>query len=237
MKSVEEIIKRAVALISFCDRCAHEEEMIDGRFYSLDVRENQRKIVYDWLKRIGYDKYLTTEENEIFNRSVSINKDFSIANKSVLYESIQPLLWAIGLERKISDYYKFVLKDFHATLMIGRNFNFKKIIKNSNLVDKDKIEKQRDIAMLWNWRSKVYPRIINEDIDKVVLRTFKEDLIENTKIRLCNDIPRDFLALGKPYRLLAKDEIAQLEQIAIWRQHALEWILSEEEWDDVPISI
>lgn len=39
------------------------------------------------------------------------------------------------------------------------------------------------------------------------------------------------------YRLLTKDEIAQLEQIAIWRQHALEWILSEEEWDDVPISI
>lgn len=237
MKSVEDIIKRSVALLSFCDRCAHEEEYLEGRFYSLEMRENQRKIVYDWIVRIGYDSYLTDIENELFQKPVSVDKDTYITSKSVLYECLEPLLWSIGLEKKISNYDNLVLKDFHSTLMIGRYYDLNKLMQKAKLVDIEEIKRQRDIAMLWNWRAKTFGLQLTQDIDNVISKTFNEDLIKITKIKLTKESPKDFIALNKPYHLLANNEVAQLEQIALWRQHALEWILSEEEWDNVPISV
>ncbi|QVK17804.1 hypothetical protein KHQ81_13285 [Mycoplasmatota bacterium] len=121
--------------------------------------------------------------------------------------------------------------------MIGRFYDLSKLMQKAKLVDIEEIKRQRDIAMLWNWRAQTYGLQMTEDINKVIINTFNEDLIKTTKIKLTKESPKDFIAFNEPYYLLSNNEVVQLEQIALWRQHALEWILSEEDWDNVPLSI
>lgn len=68
MKSKEEILKRAIILLAFSDRCVLEKKMIDGVRRSLNEREMQRQAIVDWLMRMGYYDSVSEKEKLIFNR-------------------------------------------------------------------------------------------------------------------------------------------------------------------------
>ena len=89
--------------------------------------------------------------------------------------------------------------------------------------------------MFWNWRSKL--RDLNDDIDKVIINIFGKEYKKHLKMKMSNSIPKDFIAFNEPYHKLSKDRVAQLEDIVEWRHHAYEWVLSDEDWDNVPISM
>lgn len=63
MKSKEEILKRAIILLAFADRCALEKKIIDGVRRSQNEREKQRQAILDWLSHMGYYDSVSEKEN------------------------------------------------------------------------------------------------------------------------------------------------------------------------------
>ena len=71
MKSKEEILKRAVILLAFSDRCALEKKTIDGVKRTLKEKEMQRQAIIDWLMRMGYYDSIFENEKQIFNKKIT----------------------------------------------------------------------------------------------------------------------------------------------------------------------
>ena len=70
MKTTEEIIRRAVCLLLFTDRCWLEEEILDGIHHSLDEREEQRKKIKKWLIDKDYYGFLSKKEKMVIDNPV-----------------------------------------------------------------------------------------------------------------------------------------------------------------------
>ena len=64
MKSKEEILRRAVCLLCFADRCSLESEYADGIRHTLKERETQRQLICKWLHDKGYYEFLTDDEKK-----------------------------------------------------------------------------------------------------------------------------------------------------------------------------
>jgi len=237
MKNCENIIKRSIALVLFSDRCCLEDRIINGRAYSLEDRENQRQVIYNWLEKMEYDNYLTNEERKIFNTSIQTKPNLNIKMKLNIHETIEPLLWSIGFVTQLSDYDKYVRTDFHPILEIGVNHKLEGLIKKCNPKRDEEIVEQREVSMLWHWRARIGRQHLENNIDETILSIFGKDMeIYLNKIKLSKDFPKDFIALKKPYNSLSQTEVEKLEQIALWRHHTFEWITADEAWDDVDTS-
>ena len=234
MKKVEDIFNRIICIYVFCERIFLEENNLEGIYFSSNDREDKRRVMIKWLNEKGYTNHLTNEEREIINTPVS-SLDYTIRKKYNRYEAIEPLLWCLGLISRTSSYDKYVTSDFSRVLQIGAAHNIENLIKISSLRSEQEIINKREVSMLWNWRSKL--RDLNDDIDKVIINIFGKEYKKHLKMKMSNSIPKDFIAFNEPYHKLSKDRVAQLEDIVEWRHHAYEWVLSDEDWDNVPISM
>lgn len=119
MKSIKEIIVRAIILVCLSDRCALEEKMIEGKRYFISEREKQREAIRNWLDSVGYIQYATQRERDLFDKSIGKENKNDILYYQVQYEAVEPCLWSLGLVNRLSDYEQFVLEDFHPILQIG----------------------------------------------------------------------------------------------------------------------
>lgn len=152
MKSKEEILKRAIILLAFSDRCALEKQIVDGVRRSLNEREMQRRAIVDWLMSMGYYDSVSEKEKQIFNRGITGKTDESILASQNDYECLEPLLVSLGLIDELSGYDKFVLHDFHPVLRFGKNHSIKTLLEECHMVSDAQIKAYRELAMLWYWR-------------------------------------------------------------------------------------
>ena len=97
MKDLDVVLKRTIALLTFSDRCALEDSVIEGVSRSVIERENQRKAILHWLQHANYYDSLSEKEKNIFNTIVTDQSDVEIRYYENDHECIEPLLWAIGL--------------------------------------------------------------------------------------------------------------------------------------------
>lgn len=239
MKSAKEIVARSVILLCVSDRCALERPTIGGRTYSIKQREDQRLAINQWLKNKGYADMLTKDERTLFEQKVDGENKEEILSAQVQYEAIEPCLWTLGLTQKLSKYDQFVIDDFHPVLQIGLNHTVEKVLDASSIQTDEAILLQNEISMLWHWRTIEYNNPIFEtssvkDLVKSVFGNRYEKVLES--IQQFDDYKNDFLVQNKSYFNLGIEDKKRIYYIAKWRHHAFEWIVGDEEWDEVELN-
>lgn len=195
MKKVKEIMARAILLVCLSDRCALEEELIEGKRYTLSEREKQREAIRNWLNHTGYLSYAIKKEKDFLNKSLGTSDKKETLQYQVQYEAVEPCLWSLGLVNGVSGYDQFVLEDFHPILQIGTDHSYEKVMQKCKLRKKREIELQKEIAMLWHWRTRetYNPIFTEESIGAVVKRTFGEQYLEILSKMECIDVnEKDF---------------------------------------------
>jgi hypothetical protein len=217
------------------------EEIIPG---SVSERDRLRKEMVDWASASGVLNSASRIEREYFFKTQVGSLDpQALLDAAWRLESLGVLSWSIGLRELLPYDVQFPAAD------LGPLFPFggpppavKAMLSSVRLRSKEEIDKQRDIAELWNWRSRT-TRLINgeatlppefsrEDLTGIVGRAA-------ASAHESGDIPvvigEDFPAFGKPYRDLTDDEYSIATSIAMERHYALNWLCGyERDWDKVP---
>lgn len=238
MKSKDEIIKRAVCLLLFADKCALEEHVFDGIVRSLKERENQRNIIIKWAKEKEYYNSFTEKEKRIMETPViaKTNKEAQICHND--YECIEPLLWSLGLVISLHNYDEFVLDNLHTPLKIGPNHSAESLSAICSFRREDEIEKYREIAMLWYWRCLECRNASSGKVDykKAIGDIFGEEYVQMLEdYKYFDHEECDFVVRGRAVAKLNAYEAAKLEVIAERRFYAFEWLCSDDEWDNVDL--
>lgn len=234
IKNREEILRRAVVLLSFSDRCSLEKNIINGKLYSSIEREMQRQAINNWLSRMEYNDYISKIEKQVFDTSVCDNLE--LIKFQYDYECIEPLLWCIGLVKKLSDYNEFVVKDFHPILEIGDNHSFSDIHKTLKLKSEKEIQEKRELAMLWYWRclENNNNKIFKKNYAKIIHKTFNGKYDQLLSKYGCFDNAKgDFIVQGKTISQLNDTQFTKISIISEKRFYAFEWLCTEDEWDNV----
>lgn len=238
MKSKEEILKRAIILLAFSDRCALEKKIIDGVRRSLNERERQRQAIVDWLMHMGYYDSVSEKEKQVFNRVITDKTNEDILSLQNHYECLEPMLLSLGLVSKLSSYDKFVLHDFHPVLRFGKNHSIKSLLENCHMVSNAQIKDYRELSMLWYWRCLECRNVLSRstDIKKAIYNIFGEKYIQllHTYNQFDN-VANDFIIKGKKVIELNDEEIAKLSIISERRFYAFEWLSTDAEWDNVDL--
>ncbi len=157
-----------------------------------------------------------------------------------LAESIACLLWALGFIPELPPYDQ---ETGHELVNALPATSVKDLIKQAHLRPQREIEKQRDIAELWHWRSRT--RRLQEEghLFRFPDGSTIEQVINLAALKgaECWDLPHpigaDFPTRGKPYRELSFEEFAILTSIAQERHKALNWLCgfsSSGLWADTP---
>lgn len=235
MKSKREILIRAIILVCVSDRGFWEFNNLGGKVYSRERREHQRKIVYDFLKRKGYDSYMTAKEKYIFEQPIEGKETEYIASFRLQDEALSSLLWALNL-RDMPNWLTLSEDDYHPLLQVNVNNNLEELMSSCVLRSEDEIALQTEVAMVWHWRAIEIGytpkdgRRWGECITAIFGEEYEDVLAQ---IPQTDEAPGDFLVGKKTVAELNGYEQSVFKTIAYWRHHAFEWIMGDEDWDEV----
>lgn len=246
MKSIDEIIGRAENLLCITDRCALENSICSGERHTRRERKEQRSIIYKWLTDNDYIRFMTETEKYLFDKQIGnpFNRKL-FHNKFFEIEAIEPLLWTLGLTKRLTPYSRYAITDWqssnemHLKLMTNVPNTHQKLLKKVVLQSEEQIELRDEIAMLWHWRAieGKNPIFRTESVGDILVEIFGDiyrEAINNILKGQKNK--QDFMIGGKFVYQLSPVELQHLYKRTMWRYHAFEWVLTEEDWDDVSLN-
>ena len=205
-----------------------EQERVQHKPFAERLREGGLWNVVEQKER----SFLEMSSNEV-TQQMLIDASWSV-------ESIVCLLWALGHISELLPYDQQADPELTNNLPAGPA---RILIKKAVLRPHALIEKQRDLAELWHWRSRT--RQLQESNYKF---TFPGDMtiqkvIGMTSAKAATDgvipspIGDDFPAFGKAYRDLTQVEYSQATSIAMERHRALNWLCGlapGNRWSETP---
>jgi hypothetical protein len=198
------------------------------------------------LRRENLWEYVTPTERQLFDTPVAALTQQQVINASWRSEAIGILLWALGLTPQLPAYDSPAHGEITKQVPGGDLASF---INSARLRDEKEIDHAREIAELWNWRSRTrqlmeqgYPYQPTEALKKVGLNTM-DDVVRMSartaaeKGNLPPCINDDFPAKGKAYRDLTTDEWSEVRSVSAERHYALNWLCGfapGNDWDHTP---
>lgn len=199
-----------------------------------------RRRFVDELSASGLWEDTSPSEREIFERPPSEISDRQRINTSWRAEAAHCLAWALRLVDDIPDYDtqtdpKIVMPLIPTTDLASHS-------RSAPLRDRSEIDRARDIAELWHWRSRTRqlqeegyaPRPGQPSLDAIVREVAPRMVADGM---LPSVIDGDFPVLGRAYRELSPNEWATAGSIAMERHFALNWLCGfapGNEWDETP---
>lgn len=166
----------------------------------------------------------------------------ALVDANWLGESIICLLWALGYIPEIPPYDQAVSREVrkHLAKVPTRILEETATLRPAAL-----IEKQRDLAELWHWRSRTRP--LQEGGRMPAMLDSRgltiERVLQLSSAKAAEEgmapppIDGDFPAFGKPYRSLTPDEFSIATSIAMERHRAFNWMCGYapgNRWADTP---
>jgi hypothetical protein len=159
-------------------------------------------------------------------------------------ESAQTLMWALGLLTEMPPY------DLHAPSEILKELpSVHDLLKAAMLRPQTEIDRARDVAELWHWRSRTRQVIeeghsfrADEQMKAAGIGSF-DDIVRFAakSAHERGDIPApidmDFPVKGKAYRELSAQEWSEVNSITMERHVALNWLCGYARrnlWDETP---
>ncbi len=235
MRSTEEICIHAILSLQMGYRCASEQKFVDGKNRSRHEREKHRKDMLDWLEQTLYFDLYTEDEKKIYKTKIGLRRNNAILNEYYVVETVEPLLWSIGLVDKLTAPWKFCEDAFGDTLEVGIDHCLDSLLAKCQPKEQAEIELQRDIAMLWHWRAIEGDGLPAKcDVKRSLQEIFGDEIqLALEGIPFSKGAYPDFLAGKKVFRNLDSDTMESIRILSRWRQHAYEWILGDDVWDEV----
>ena len=227
-------------LEKFLDLKTQMKEIVksDGNSFVKELTDKSNRMK-NWLDSTGFFRHFSRHEKFVMGSKPGTWNLRTLTDAVWRIEAMGILLWALNIEKNILPYdATFKIADF--TKLIPIMTNVKDFVGNAKLRDQKEIAEAREIAELWNWRSRTtkvqkeklmeppegytFPQIIKLTVEKA----FKDRVIPEP-------IENDFPALGKAYRDLDEDEFQLLSSIAEERHFALNWLCGcSKDWDNTP---
>jgi len=206
----------------------------------LDGVMTQNAQLIGRLQGNGLWKAMEYDERRLFEAAPTEVNRQTITDLSWLREPIVCLLWALGYIAELLPY------DQQADDELTNKLPAEPaeiLVKKAALRPRESIEKQRDLAELWHWRSRT--RQLQESGQRF---TFPGDMtiekvlrISSAKAAVDGMVPApigdDFPAFGKPYRDLTPGEYSQATSIAVERHRAFNWLCGlapNNRWAETP---
>lgn len=248
MQDARAVAYRALSLGALLKRCEFERAVqnLDEIILFDDVRHKfirKHRILSErlqqWLIDEGIAPHLSQNERYLLDLPLGKWSERVLTTVGWRCEALGMMLWALQRLDHRPDYdTPFALLDVLEPLDIfNPTIDF---IWLATLRDDHALDRCRDQAELWNWRSRA------TELERMGVRppegvSFRE-IIRETAQRAYHDghirhpINGDFPAFNKPYVHLDDDEYNLLSAIAYERYFALNWVCElSSEWENVPI--
>jgi Domain of unknown function (DUF4272) len=252
-----EAARRLLALkyVAVDAHAAPPAEML--RYLEPDWTENQRREFAEderfqrdqfWsqLRKCGLWRQLSPSERKYAKTPKAKMSNQQWLDACWRIESAQILMWALGLLTGMPAY------DTQAGLIdlnVVPHENLGEFIKSAQLRHQSEIDRARDLAELWHWRSRTRQLIeegrpfpVDEQMKATGYHTF-DDAVQIAAQKAHEDanipapINTDFPVNGKAYRDLTADEWSEVSSITRERHFALNWLCGyapRNRWDKTP---
>jgi len=185
-------------------------------------------------------KLTSPAERSFLTTSPEAVPDQVLRDISWLMEAVECLLWALGYIEALPPYDTQANIEHLKRLPGG---SVRELQVSATLRDPKALSAARNVAELWNWRSRT-----RQLIESGTPVTLPQDLTLSDVVRmaaeqaaLCGDIPAaiegDFPVFGKSYAQASSEEWAQLTSIVMERHKALNWLCGyapRNRWDETP---
>lgn len=193
----------------------------------------------EWRKAEGLTELYSSVERSLIDRHPSTWTPQEVVNATWRQESIGTLLWALSEYEELPPYDREFATVAEVVPVLAPAEQF---VTQAVLRPADEIERARDVAELWHWRSRTtqlqnapdaYASVREEHDLEAIVRDAANHAYEQGDI--AEPIGADFPIFGKAYRELTDDEYARATSIAMERHLALNWLCGySDDWDETP---
>jgi len=216
----------------------------DRAEFARKVDANRDKI-WGQVRALGLWDETSLLERELSKTTALTMTHQQQVNASWRIEAAQTLMWALGL---LADLPPYGTQAGHE-LLAAIPSQDAKFVKSARLHPQETIDKARDLAEFWHWRSRTRQlieegRALNPDpkMRAAGFETF-DDIVRfsanasHEKGEL-DVIDGDFAVGGKAYRDLSAEEWDEVRSITVERHFALNWLCGyapNNRWDETPM--
>jgi hypothetical protein len=193
----------------------------------LEGIRNQNAQQVERLRQSGLWSVMDQEERNFVAGGPAEVTQQALVGASWRVESLVCLLWSLGYVSELLPYDQQANPELTNQLPLE---SVEILIKKATLRPFELIEKQRDVAELWHWRSRNRQLQQSGYELKLPRDMTMEKIVQMASTRAVADgviptaIENDFPAFGKAYRDLTDQEYSQVTSIAQERHHALNWL-------------
>jgi hypothetical protein len=209
-----------------------------------EIEQTAKKIAGKLLltaDKFGFLSYLSITEKRILVTPYASLKNQALLQATWRAESLQILVWALGLINKIPGCDTMAGDDLLNHLQLEK---FKEFRTSAKLRAAKEIESARETAELWHWRSRTRELIEEKQPFPPEIPQFKSyDEVVRLSAKAAKEagtleiIDEDFSIKGKAYRDLTQEEWSPIKSIAFERHFALNWLCGyapDNRWDETP---
>lgn len=255
MPTQDEATKRAICLAVFLKRFQYEmvtqitsnslkdakpsdKEKFEKLQQELGGNNKQGMLkIQEIITKEGLEAYQSPKEKALINKPIGTWEKQDTISASWRKESLGVLLWSLSVIDEIPPYDQ-EFDDFKMVDIVLTNPTIK-FYSTVKLRPKVEIQKARDIAEHWHWRSRT-TQIIKQGTTPPKGYTF-DQIIELSATGGFKDgmnpkpINNDFPLFGKAYKNLTDSEYSVATSIAVERHFGLNWLIGySKDWDNTP---
>jgi Domain of unknown function (DUF4272) len=233
MQTQDAVARRAAALCLISLRSQAESGVSYGEADQDQFRSLGEGLIR-WAKEQGVDQWLSKEEKKLNRKAVGKWTHGEIAERFWRIESMKALLWAVRAYSKMPTYHD--VGDVNGAYdKVPYKGDIAPFLAAAKLRKEKEIDTERQHAKFLNWRCRTEMLRLQgmrppkgDSYEKVVSRALGE-LDED--MRLDHD-GQDILVDGVRFRDLDGDRKGNMMSVCYERHLALEWVCSEDDWDD-----
>jgi hypothetical protein len=211
----------------FLEQCKARWTIDEWNKFMDDVRNRDAQQIEN-LRQIGLWEVMEDIEHTFMQANPTELTQRDLIDANWLPESIVCLLWALGYISDLSAYDQRV--DQGLTNKLPTSEPVKILVKKAALRTRESIDKQRDLAELWHWRSRTRQLLESGQTFTLPKDMTIDKVLQITSAKAAKDgvipspIGSDFPAFGKAYRDLTDEEYSLATSIAMERHHAFNWL-------------
>ena len=234
LRPIDEIVRRAVLLLSLVRRATMEEADPSGDENDAFERETDRFELYSWSKRELASVWTEEEQALLGTPAGEASPDQADLCLSASLPA-NAICWSLGIvdELTISD-----IDNLNLDRLLGWASQpwdeVSRLAGKASSRDEESIAQMRERWELWNWRAMLDETDLEpgEDLDDVV----GDVAVVALETGLIEVVDGDFAVDGQPFRSINSDQHGAIAHLAENYLVALNWVCGfGDTWDNVPL--
>jgi len=208
--------------------------------------EVQRDQFWQGLRDAGLWQHLSPREQAHAQSTMATMTQQQQVDASWRMEAAQILMWALGMLPELPPYDTLAGHDLLKQIPSREVAPF---IRSARLRSQAELDRARDTAEFWHWRSRTRQLIERGDAfpddEKMKAAGFRsyDDIVRLSARKAAEEgtippcVEEDFPAKGKAYRDMTEEEWSEVRSVTAERHFALNWLCGyarDNKWDETP---